>query len=703
MRGLFGLIWRRRKVVLYGMGVGLALALTATMLMTSKYTSISKIVIEARLPQTQSQTQIVPGMAVTDQAVNSVVSVIESNVLIGQAINRIGMDKLDALDPASQPRSLVGGAIDAIRSVFAARHTGPALLTPEQAKMQRLTFAIMKDLRVSREVQSNVIDIAVTNPNRVLATTIANALAAEFVVSQVQGRRQMADEATKGLQQRLDTMRTAVEKAETAVDQFRAAHLISDGGSLGAATQQLSDLNNQLVMARADRISAEAAFNRLKEVRAKDGVGAVSNLVTSPTLESLNVKLMDLQRQDMIWAQNYGPQHPERVRLAGEIKGVKTDIAAEVQKIYDQKQSALAQAELREQTMQDSISALEKRAVVLSQNTIGLRQLQRVADSAQKAYDDLLARVNEARTEAEMQQPMSRVIEQATVPTVPSSPKTKLMAIIGLLGGLTVGFGILLFQEMTSPSYSRASELEADTGLPVLASVPAGDWKTPADLWAELEERPHGMYAERIRQVRTGLLVKDGKTAARSVLVCSSVPDEGKTTTTLALARMAAAVGKKVIVVDADLRRPGICDVLDRKMGSDFVDFLADRCPLTDAIYREPKAGFDILGPARPQPKAADTLDVAWLRPLIASLKSVYDLVLVDAPASLAVADATILGQAVDECVYIVRWHATPRDAVAKGLAQLTGAGAMIGGLVLTHVDPQAGVENYAGSYEYSS
>ncbi|MDE3122140.1 MAG: hypothetical protein KGK00_10215, partial [Paracoccaceae bacterium] len=87
VRGLFGLIWRRRKVVLYGMGVGLALALTATMLMTSKYTSISKIVIEARLPQTQSQTQIVPGMAVTDQAVNSVVSVIESNVLIGQAIN----------------------------------------------------------------------------------------------------------------------------------------------------------------------------------------------------------------------------------------------------------------------------------------------------------------------------------------------------------------------------------------------------------------------------------------------------------------------------------------------------------------------------------------------------------------------------------------------------------------------------------------
>lgn len=684
------------------MGVGLALALTATMLMTSKYTSTSKIVIEARLPQTSTQPQIVPGMAVTDQAVNSVVSVIESNVLIGQAINRIGMDKLNALDPAMQPHSLVGSVIGGIKALFASKSTGAELLTPEKAKMQRLTYAIMKDLRVSREVQSNVIDIAVTNPNRVLATTIANALAAEFVVSQVQSRRQMADEATKGLQQRLDTMRSAVTKAETAVDQFRAAHLISDGGSLGAATQQLSDLNNQLIVARADRISAEAAFNRLKEVRAKDGVGAVSNLVTSPTLESLNVKLMDLQRQDMIWAENYGPKHPERVRLAGEIRGVKSDVAAEVQKIYDQKQSALAQAQLREQTMQDSISALEKRAVVLSQNTIGLRQLQRVADSAQKAYDDLLTRVNEARTEAEMQQPMSRVIEQATVPTLPSSPKTKLMAVIGLLGGLTVGFGTLLFQEMTSPTYSRASELEAETGLPVLASVPVGDWKTPADLWAELEERPHGLYAERIRQLRTGLLVKDGKKVARSVLVCSSVPDEGKTTTTLALARMAAGVGKKVIVVDADLRRPGIGDVLDRKMGSDFVDFLADRCPLTEAIYHEPKAGFDILGPARPQPRAADTLDVAWLQPLITSLKSVYDLVLVDAPASLAVTDATILARAVDECVYLVRWHATPRDAVAKGLAQLSGVGATIGGLVLTHVDPDARVENYAGSYEYS-
>lgn len=702
VRDLFALIWRKRRFVLGGVGLGLALALIAAMLMTPKYGAVSKIMIEARVPQAASSQQVVQDLAVNDQAVNSVVSVITSNVLIGKALDEIGLNNLDAMDPASRPPSLIGRVIAGLKSLIPSGPKGVSLMTPEEAKKERLIWEVTKNLTVTRELQANVIDIAVANPDRVLAAKLANALANEFILSQVQSRRDTAIDATKWLQDRLDETKVEVEQSDAAVDKYRAAHLMADGGTLDAATQQLGQLNGQLVLARADRIAAEAAYNRLEDVIAKGGMSAVSQIVSSPALDALNAQVMDLQRQDAVWAANYGPTHPERVRLATEIKGVQGDIAAEVQKIVGQKKSDLATAKLREDTMQASIAQMEARVVDLSQSTIGLRQLERIADSARKGYDDLLSRLNETRTEQQMQQPDSRLIERATVSSVPSSPRTVLMAVIGGMVGLVLGFAIVFFQEMTSSTFSRASELELETGLPVLAAIPDGHWNSPLGAWSELSKRPYGAYAERIRHLRTALMVKDGRAMSRAVLIASSVPGEGKTTTTLALARMAALAGKRVLVIDGDLRRSTLSQTFGWRMAKDFADFIANTCSLSEAILHDEKLGFDVLAASRPRPDAADELSVNWLEPMMTSLKQAYDLVLVDAPAALAVADALVLAQAVDESLYLVRWRSTERQGVAKGLSQFAEAGVPVSGLVLTLVDPKTGPDVYAGNYDYS-
>ncbi len=702
VRDLFALIWRKRRIIFAATGAGLVLALAASVLMTPLYASVSKVMIESRVPQLARSQQVVQDLAVNDQAVNSVVSVITSNVLIGKAIDEIGLPALDGLDPANAPPSLMARVSGAIRSIFPSPPAGPSLMTPEEAKRQRLTAVIQKNLKVTRELQANVIDIQMALPDRVLSARIANALANEFIASQVNTRRDTAGNATRWLEQRLAETRSQVEQAEAAVDRYRAAHLLSDGGTLDGATQQLGELNNQLVIAHADRVTAEAAYNRLQEVIAKTGMTGVRDIVTSPTLDALNSQLMDLQRQDAIWAANYGPQHPERVRLAGEIKGVQDDIAREVQKIVEQKKSDMATATLRETTMRQSIAAMEQRVVELSQSNIGLGQLQRVAESARAAYNDLLSRLNETRTEQQLQSPDSLLIERATVSRLPSSPKPLLMAAVGGMLGLVLGFGVVFFQEMTSASFTRAVELERETGLPVLAALPQGEWTSPLGAWSELSRRPYGLYAERIRHLRTALLMKDGRGEARAILLASSVPDESKTTTTLALARMAALAGRKVLVVDGDLRRSTLSQTFGWTMTHDFADFIANGCSLSEAILRDERLGFDVLACARPRPDAADQLSETWLAPMIASLKQAYDLVLVDAPATLAVADALVLAQAVDESLYLVRWRSTERGYVAKGLSQFAEAGVPVSGLVLTLVDPKTGADVHAGDYDYS-
>ncbi|WP_127901937.1 GumC family protein [Solirhodobacter olei] len=702
VRDLWALVWRRRRIVLGAMGAGFVLALLVAFFMTPEYSATSKVMLEARAPQTAAPGQVVPETQVNDQVVNSVVTVIESNVLIRKAIEEIGADKLSAIDPANRAPSLLARIGDGLAFFLPSSPKGPSLISPQEAQMQRLIYVVTQHLKVTRETQANVVDIVVSLPDRVVATRIANALANEFIVSQVKSRQLTAGDATKGLEARLAQMKADVEKAEAAVDKYRAANLITDGGTLDAATQQLGQLNNQLVLARSDRIAAEAAYGRLKDVIAKKGYAGVGDLVSSPVLDQLNTQLMTLQRQDQIWAQNYGPQHPERIRLAGEIKGVKGDIAAEVQKLVEQKKSAVAQAELREKTMQQSIAAMESRVVKLSQSTIGLRQRERVASSARAAYNNLLNRVNDSQTEAAMQQPDSQLIEQATIPSAPSAPKTKLMAVLGALGGLVIGFGAVFFQELTSPSFAHAADLEEATGLPVLTSIPDGGWSSTLDAWEELAQKPYGLFAERIRHLRTALITREGG-APRSLLLASSVPDEGKTTTALTLARMAALAGRKVILIDGDLRRSSLSQTFGWSFAHDFADFIANRCPLGRAIRRDKSLGFDVLATAGPRPDAADELSADWLKPMMESLKGNYDLIIVDAPASLAVADALVLAQAVDECLYLVRWRETPRQAVAKGLAQFAEAGANVSGMVLTQVDPRTGSDVYAGDYDYSA
>ena len=711
VRELFRMLWRRRKVVLGVMLAGVLLAVLVTRLMTPQFTAVSKVLIVTPPSQVTGAAQtntLEPQL--NDQLVNSEVAVLQSNVLIQKTISAIGVDRLEAMDPARKPPSLLSRGLSALKGLVglggkaktSAPDPGAPVMTPEERKLLRLTYAVSKDLRITREGQSYVIDIKVSNPDPVIAAELANGLADQYIASQVSERQDSAIKATRFLKTRANELRSQVEAAEAKVEKFRANNLLVDGGTLDAARQQLGQLNNQLVLARADEIAAQARYDRIEAVIKKGGLAAVSSIVSSPALDTLSAKLMDLQRQDAFWAQHYGPQHPERVRLAGEIQGVQHDLDEEVQKLITQRKNDADIAKIRAEALEQSIQKMESRAVTLSRSTIGLRQLERQASAAQAAYQQVLSRLTDTQTQEQMQRPNARVIQRAEISSSPSSPRTKLLAVMGGMVGLIFGVGLVFFLELTATTFRSLSELERDSDLPVLAAVPQGRWKSPLGAWRELAQYPHGLYAERIRHLRTALLMRDGREGARSVMMASSTPGEGKTTTVLALARMAALAGKKVIVVDCDLRRSMLYRLFGWTEGKDFASFINNECGLAEAIHHDKDVGFDVLAASRPQPGAADELAAEWLEPMFETLKRKYDLVLVDAPALLAVSDALVIGQAVDTSIYLVRWGHTPRQAVAKGLSECEEAGLSMSGTVMTMIDPRLSPDVYAGGYAYS-
>ena len=695
LRALGRAIWRGKwQVILCAAGLGFAAWLLVSR-MEPSYDATAKLMLDPRKAQIVSE-EIVRDLDLSEQVVNGEAAVLRSNVLIEQVVAELGPKRIDAKNMLDLTDA---EAADLVASVESPDDRSAAL----DKKMQTLVWMIRRDLAVYPEGDSYVIALRTSHTDPVMAARIANALGAAYIEAQIEVRRNAATGATLWLSERVSELRDQLDAAETAVAEARAEGLAADGGMIETVRQQIADLNGQLVAARADRVAAEARTERLRAVAEGDGLEQVAELVSSPIIDQLWSERMEMSRQDARWADRYGPDHPQRQRIVRELEQIDTQMREEVRRIVAQRESETEIAALRETSLQRGIADLEAQVVEITRNAQGVRQLQREAEAKRQTYESLLSRLTETRTQEQLQQPDAKLIERASVPSVPARPRPKLMAALGVMGGMALGLGLILVRELTTLTFRTARDLEAHAGLPVIASVPRQRFGGPMAATAALRDAPYTPYGERIRHLRTALLMRDGRDEPRAVAVLSSAPGEGKTTTTLALAQMSVLAGKSVCVIDGDLRRSSMHAAFGWDMEEDFADFIRGDCALDRAIYTDPEFGFDFLAARGPQPDVADKLSTGWLREVVDELKRCYDVVLIDAPAALAVSDALVLAQVVDTRVYLVRWDDTPRRAVTAGLVALEEMGLDVAGTVLTMVDPDKSADIETTGYTYTS
>jgi len=699
LRDLFAKIWVRRKVVLGCFLVGCLLAGVAVSQVTPLYSSLSKVMLDPRKGRILMTEAVVSDLDVSQQVVNSEVAVLSSNVLIESVIKDLGFERLALLNAAGHP-----SLTTSIKNLVGLGYKKPDAVTGAAEiarKTEGLVSAIRKSLTVWREGESYVISIRVETPDPKLSALLAGSIADQYINNQLTGRQDAVEKASTWIEDRVAELRSDVEKAEKEAEKYRSTSLILNGSSLENASAQLFEMNNRLALAKADRATAQARYNQLLTVINADGMNAAATIVTSPMLEALNEQRIALMHKDAVWAERYDATHPTRKNLANEINSVDADIANEIEKQVEVKKNEVATADILVTSMAQSLKEMEQQVIEISSNAVGLKELERKVAVSQQAYEDLLTRLTQTQSQEQLQRADAKLVERATIPGAPSSPRPKLVVAMGGLTGAAIGLALAFFMELSGTTFRTEAEIEAETGLPVLAMIPAGDWKSPRAAYRELERTPHGVYAERIRHLRTALLTPQKKDGGRSILLTSSVPMEGKTTTTLALAKMAALAGKSVIVVDCDLRRSSLQRTFGWEMEWDLADFIHDECSLGDAVYTDPRLGFDVLASTDPLPKAADELSEKWLKPMLAMLTRFYDVVLLDAPPTLAVSDALVLSQVVDTTIYLVRWDETPRSAVLKGLASFDEFNSGPSGIVMTMVDPKHSAMSYAEEYAY--
>jgi len=559
------------------------------------------------------------------------------------------------------------------------------------AELEAIIDRFANRFDVEQVGRSFVLTLSITSQSPKMAATIANATAEQYIQAQVESKYQASEKAIEWLGTRIEELRGEVLEAEAKIVEYRSKNNIIDTNNGSPLSLQLTQLNTQLALSQAERAEAEARLAQTKSLLNKGGVQEAAKVLTSPLLAELRIQETSLIRRLSELAAEFGENHPRMLNVRGELDTVRIKLEDEVRRVVQDLENEVAVSNAREVELQANLTGIQGQSSTVELAQVELRNLTRDAETNRQLFETFLTRrFREIVEQQELQEADARIMSAADVPSKPSSPRTKLVTMIAFAGSLAVGGLLVFLLERWDSNYGfrSAEEIQA-LGMRALALVPDLSRKETNGIPAEeyILERPNSAYAEALQRIRTSLFLTDARNPPKSILITSSVPLEGKSTIASALARQSARSGLKVILVDADLRRPRLHEVIGIPNQNGLSEVLTGRANPETAIQRDEKSGLDFLPAGFGSVSPPDLFRSSTMKILLEEMTAYYDLVMIDSPPVAAVSDSFTLSGLVDKAIYVIRWEDTPRNVALAGIRQMYEAGGDIAGIVLSRVD----------------
>ena len=693
------MLWRRKWLAIASMFLFMALALAYLSQVTPIYTASTSLMLDTRQKNIVDVENVLSGINV--RALSSEVQVIRSSQLIGRVVDKLHLDRDPEFNarlrpPGFRTRLKQSDFYQGIRNILVdagiarLRKAEPLSASENDYRLRAGIIAgVQGRLRVEQLPRTVVLTLSFRSSDPKKAALLVNAIADQYLNDQLEVKYDATRRASSWLTERLDDLKAQVEKSEGAVEAFKARQVATSGQGAGLMAQQMTQLNSELITARSKRSEAEARYNQLNSrLKAGDPLAA-AEILSSPGVARLRETQAELKREEAELSARYFDRHPKMVKIRAEIQDVENGLRNEIGKVVQNLRGELAVTRSRERSLQQSLRELESRAVRQNQASVGLRQLEREAEANRSIYENFLSRFKETTAQEDIQDTDVRVISRAEIPGGPSSPKRQLILAGAAVLGLLVGGGLILLLEVMNNGFRSPAEAEAVLGLVTLGSVPMlrGSGRKRRDVLDYVVNKPVSALAESFRSLRTSLLLSNVDHPPKVVLVTSSIPGEGKSTTSLLLARISVALGRKVVIVDCDLRRSTIHNTIGISNDASVVDVLSGHLPLEDAIYKDEVSGLDII-PAKPTAASSiDLLSSENFVQLVDQLREKYDMVILDSAPILAVSDALVVGNLADSVLYVIKWDDTPKAAVSSGVQSMLDANLKIAGVVLNQID----------------
>jgi polysaccharide biosynthesis transport protein len=571
-------------------------------------------------------------------------------------------------------------------------------------------------LSVRRVPNSRLMDVSFESTDPQLAARIVNAHITSYIEQNFRSKYEATAQASTWLTGQLDDLRVKVQKAEDALITYERQNQIwTLDDKQNITTQRLADVNRELTDAQSERMKKESLFQFAKS----------GNLDAVPQVQS-NVTLMELlrKRADFLSQYNdalsqYGPNFPKVLRLQAQLKEIDDSVEKEKQKIVDILESDFREARDRETMLTGLLDQQKVAANQMAEKLVEYNILKREAEALKTLYDGLMTKLKETAISASLRSSNIRVVDPAMIPSTPSRPAKTRNVALAFLVGLVGGIGLALMREYLDNTVKTPDDVETLARLPSLAVVPQfagsngsgkrhgllqGFSSNGHDKRIELvaQHLPKSQMSEAFRALRTSILLSQADHPPQVILVTSALPREGKTTAAANLAVTLAQLGDKTVLVDADLRKPGVGRLLNLAGGkyAGLSSYLAGVSSLDLVSVPHPAIPNLVAIPTGPlPPNPADLLSSHKLVDAIAELRTKFKFIVIDSPPIMAATDAVILSVQADGVLLVVRSGETPKEAFTRTRDLLNSVKCRILGVVLNAVDASA--PDYYYSYRY--
>jgi succinoglycan biosynthesis transport protein ExoP len=695
----------------------LALVVIYLVVATPMFTANARILMDTRQTQVLDKETAINSALIDTGFVDSQVEIIGSEDLIQSIVRRLRLTE-DPEFNGSDP-GMVAIIVGKTLSLFGS--DGP----PSKERIERAAVeAVQKNLKVERVLTTYVLSLNFRSKNADKAAQIANAIADAYIVGALEAKYQSTKRAGEWLQQRSAELREQATASDRAVQTFKTENNIV-GTSRGLMSeQQLSDVNTQLIQARAATAEAKARLDRIEAISDKDlAQPTVTDALNNSVITRLRAQYLDLAGQYADWSARYGKTHQASINLANRMEELRKAVADEVRRIADAYRSDYAIAKSRESSLEENMKGLVAQAGNTSQAQVKLRDLESAADTYRNLYNNFLEKLQHATQNQSFPISEARIIGTAVKPDKKSSPKTLLALVGGLFGGLCFGFGAAFSRELLSDVLRSPSDVEDELGMKCLGVLPdlrpekpvakkarmllpvdaAATKGKDASLSHYVVDHPFSRYAETLRNIKVSIDVARLTRDVNVIGIVSSLPKEGKTTVAANFSHLVALTGHRTLLIDGDLHTRSLTRELAPHAKTGLLEALRDPQSLGQHIKRSKETGLDFLPSfvASRMVNSADVMASKAMADLLATVRQSYDYIIIDLAPVMPVTDAKAISHLLDAMVYVIEWGRTTRSALQESLASSEAIQKKLLGAVLNRANPKMlkRIEAYKGSH----
>ena len=613
-----------------------------------------------------------------------------------RVVKRLGLD-IPAASSAAQEKGSFGW-----KSLFPSDWFPAPPLPTKAQRYAAAVGALVGSIQVNPVRDSQLVQISFESPDPQRAAAVANAVAEAYIEDNLEGRIEMTQSASSYLTQRLVELREKLQASETALQSFKdREQVLEPGGSDSVASQSLRLVNEKLSAAQKALFETSLLVQQVNDVQANPDLDldSIPSIISHPQVQSFNLAYQTTLRRVNELSTRYGPKHPRMIAAESDLASSRSSLNQQMESVADGLQRDHQAALAAERAARAEVEQARRDLRDIDRKDFNLQALQREVDTNRQIFDKFQTQFKETDATGSVHTANARLVERALVPGIPFKPDKKRALMIAFFLGLIASLGLAFLLEHLDSTLKGAQDVEQRLDVAVLGLLPKLDTEGRKDLspLRYFSEHKQSLFSESIRTVRTGVLLSALDHAHRVLLVTSSVPGEGKTTVSMNLARALGDM-KKVLLIDADMRRPMVARAMARKLEAPGLShFIAAECPVSECLSRVENTELYVMAAGIAPPNPLEMLSSHRFSHALDQLKEKFDHIIIDCAPALAVSDAMVLSKLATGVVYVIKSDATPVQAAQAGIKRLRRVGAHIIGAVINQAERKT--QSYYGKY----